>query len=1317
MRSVNIGFNVKTSDAVTDLKKFQKELIKVQEIVTEINKSDIEPNVDSKYIKEYMTNIKNLSKEFETVKDKAKGVSESVEKIGKGSTSENPFIKTMRKQLLDLILVSDKLDSKMSSSGLSGIKNYKNEISSMLKDLSNKAISIGLDEKDIAKLKFNLKELKSSMSGSYKIFEINEKDLSKIDELKSKLGKLSEGNTFDLFGNTSNKINKLESELVDLQKRISNLGHGSDMPEFKSQIQGVEKELESLYKIQNPTGDFGGLSMLINKYTLLYGAINLAKESVRNFMELENVVYNLATASQTGAGGVSLLRSSLLDMATTSTFSAQQLGSAIDDVVRTGQTLADATKIVSATSMLATASGEGLGDAVSIVNKIFVALKISANDADKAVQSIHSTAILTSSSLESMGESAKQWIGAVSVFSTLTNKTGKDLNDYRLNLMRMGNTFTGILANMGRSGEASGTTIREFFTKIVQADKSAQEMLNSNLDRNKVYFKTNEDGIVQLTNNTQGAIKATAKSISDLAKQDVGQAIDLMSKMVKNGLVNSETLIKLFNGRYGLITQNMLREIDGDILGYAKKMEQTVKLTTDYELQLKNLNNQWSILKNNFADSSGAITNGFKHIGDMIGGTLNPLLQDANKNHKDLIQQVVVLGTSFVGMSLSVSIVSKALKLMKITTMTEAMSGLGGAMLGLANPIVLTTTAIIGLVSYMASLIMKQKEHDIQARINISTLQQTTMETLQLEKSYKNLNDTLDSIDYSSPMDATDAIRISMFNLTEQTKSLIEQITTLSNMKVTNPLESVQSAQFIQSKQTNANIMEKNITTATDKINDLIKNNPSFKKYQELLSQGKSVQAMLYGDMNISKVDLDSYKYWSDFLDNNKRGLANAKKELTNFMVQSKNTQLKTTDDTLKAYSEAFETSKSQLAKGYMDMLGNKNPKTMNEAIGFLNSMGGTASDVSKQLKTTYDSTIKGAFENLSSKQQKALLESGKVYDIMGEIEARNKSIEDLRKNTNPDLNVKNAQLITSLKEQNIQSLEGLKIEVEKTKKKEAEEKTLLNIIALSKEYELSQARVYELGQDSFTLAKLKLIETQKTYDLSREQELETLKQKGVQVGVNISDNNLSKVKSELEKAYSSFDPLKTKYTSIEKQRYSNIAEIINSIDKLQAEQYAHAKETNVAYYEMGKSLEAEKSYLNDVNTQFASLEDYQLKINDLKNESLKIGRTEEENYKAELESIQARYDYEMKMLKMKRDYLMDTYGLTMDNLESEKAKLLGIEGSGIKELSVSLGKPFATGGYTGSGGKYEPAGVVHKNELKYRLIKNYVNCWNPLRA
>lgn len=339
------------------------------------------------------------------------------------------------------------------------------------------------------------------------------------------------------------------------------------------------------------------------------------------------------------------------------------------------------------------------------------------------------------------------------------------------------------------------TTIREFFTKIVQADKSAQEMLDKNLDRNKVYFKENEKGVMELTSKTEGAIKATSKVISDLAQEDVGQAVNLMSKMVKEGLIDSETLIKVFNGRYGLITQNMLREIDGDILKYAKRMEETVKLSDDYALQLKNLNNQWDIFKNNLISSTGGLMSGFKNVGDAILGTLNPALQNANNEHPILTRGIVNLGVSFASSAIGVGLFTKALALLKITSMTDLVGALKIGLTSLLNPWILLATAVGVFSTAIASNSLKIKESQLQLKINANNLKQTRMETEDLQKSYRNLNADLASIDYSSVIDTTDAVRMSIFNLSAETQNLITKITKLSNLKIKNPLESINTAQ------------------------------------------------------------------------------------------------------------------------------------------------------------------------------------------------------------------------------------------------------------------------------------------------------------------------------------------------------------------------------------------------------------------------------------------------------------------------------------------------------------------------------------------
>jgi TP901 family phage tail tape measure protein len=155
------------------------------------------------------------------------------------------------------------------------------------------------------------------------------------------------------------------------------------------------------------------------------------------------------------------MRKTIIDTATTLPNSAIEITKAMDAVMRTGKSYEEATVIVEKTAKLAVASGEDLANAVGIVNKLFLALDINARNTetlDKALQQLHATAVFTATDLEGLGESAKQWAGAVGGLVRTTTKTGAELETYKSQLLDMGTAFSGILSNMGRLKDVCSTS-------------------------------------------------------------------------------------------------------------------------------------------------------------------------------------------------------------------------------------------------------------------------------------------------------------------------------------------------------------------------------------------------------------------------------------------------------------------------------------------------------------------------------------------------------------------------------------------------------------------------------------------------------------------------------------------------------------------------------------------------------------------------------------------------------------------------------------------------------------------------------------------
>ena len=259
------------------------------------------------------------------------------------------------------------------------------------------------------------------------------------------------------------------AELNKLKHSMGTIDDESDIPKLNAQLIKLKSEFNSLQGAKLPTAPKQNRTS-INDLIGTYAIFNTARSQLSNFMELEDATYNLGVVAQFSEYQIQQMRQSIIDMSTDLPQSSIEITKAMDAVMRTGKSYEEARVIVQKTSKLATASGESLGDAVSIVNKLFLALGVNATkaeDVDRALQQMHATAVFTATDLEGLGISAQQYAGALSTLAKTTSYSGKELDDYKISLLALGTTFSGILSNMGRSAEQSGEqTLCPFVTRV-----------------------------------------------------------------------------------------------------------------------------------------------------------------------------------------------------------------------------------------------------------------------------------------------------------------------------------------------------------------------------------------------------------------------------------------------------------------------------------------------------------------------------------------------------------------------------------------------------------------------------------------------------------------------------------------------------------------------------------------------------------------------------------------------------------------------------------------------------------------------------------
>lgn len=473
-RTVNIGFNIGTGNSIENLKKIRTELAGIRE---EVNKP---LNLNVQVSNNAISEINKLEQAMESMR---KNANKPIGNITNGLSSELKSIEKILEVTSRRIneMSDGKLRMALEQAYIQG-KFLRDTIARTSQDASRirlTGLSVDVDEAT-NKLQglINLsRQSQIGFSGANRFNSANSNVSmpSNISNIYSEINKLQQAirgfDTTPLSTNMRNTLNLVSTDVGNLSSRLRTVGINT------SNIQAYESELE---RLRTQLGGVGTTAQNTNtqmlslaKSFIYFRGLMLFKQGISNFMDLEDSVYNLGVVAQKSNESINGIKQSLIDLSsinqkmTTSegdaflplVASANDLAQAMNEVMRTGKTYQEAYNLVTETVKLAVASGDDLEGAVSIINKLFVALDIGANNVDSvntALTQLHATSIYTATDLAGMGESAKQWVGALGVLTSTTSKSGEALNQYKLDLMELGTGFSGILANMGRASEQQG---------------------------------------------------------------------------------------------------------------------------------------------------------------------------------------------------------------------------------------------------------------------------------------------------------------------------------------------------------------------------------------------------------------------------------------------------------------------------------------------------------------------------------------------------------------------------------------------------------------------------------------------------------------------------------------------------------------------------------------------------------------------------------------------------------------------------------------------------------------------------------------------
>jgi len=329
-------------------------------------------------------------------------------------------ISSLSKSLQVMSLEINDIVSNMSDKGFHEISNDASILNSRVLELAN-SLSKVKTESEIPEvihqfntLKNELKDIKKIQSESdmkqekprFTGLDSSKEQLAILEIQVNKLANTDPTKRLEAgLKDVSAESLKLISEINKLKISMETVDDKSDIPKIKAQLIEVRQEFNKLNKLKLdilPKENRTSINDLIGTYAIF----NTAKAQLSNFMELEDATYNLGVVAQLSEYQIQQMRQSIIDMSTDLPQSSIEITKAMDAVMRTGKSYEEARVIVQKTSKLATASGESLGDAVGIVNKLFLALDVNATkteDVDKALQQMHATAVFTATDLEGLG--------------------------------------------------------------------------------------------------------------------------------------------------------------------------------------------------------------------------------------------------------------------------------------------------------------------------------------------------------------------------------------------------------------------------------------------------------------------------------------------------------------------------------------------------------------------------------------------------------------------------------------------------------------------------------------------------------------------------------------------------------------------------------------------------------------------------------------------------------------------------------------------------------------------------------------------------
>lgn len=307
--------------------------------------------------------------------------------------------------------------------------------------------------------------------GNTELLEQKQKNLaSAIDNTKDRLEQLKSAQS-NVEEGTSD-WDKLQREIIETEQNLQKLE--SDYKEFgsvaKQQLQAVADKIkeagEKMQEMGQKVQDVGnkissvGQSMTMGVTTPIVGGFAAAVKTAGDF---DGTMSKVKAISGATAEEMDKLRTSAMDMAEQTKFTASEMGDALSYMAMAGWDAEQMMDGLAGVANLAAASGEDLAMVSDIVTDGLTAFGLTAEDSAHFADVLAKTAASANTNVSMMGESFK-YVGPVA------GSMGYSIEDISVAL--------GLMANSGIKADQAGTSLRNLIQRMAKPTKESETAIN-----------------------------------------------------------------------------------------------------------------------------------------------------------------------------------------------------------------------------------------------------------------------------------------------------------------------------------------------------------------------------------------------------------------------------------------------------------------------------------------------------------------------------------------------------------------------------------------------------------------------------------------------------------------------------------------------------------------------------------------------------------------------------------------------------------------------------------------------------------------------